>query len=272
MFRTDDHRYFWNGVGPYTSVTTAIKMYDKSAVFMGWAKWEVARFAVDHLDILVAHREHRSVEPSCAPCMQTARPYSAIAGARKWVASIPGYKADAARDLGTEVHGIAEAIGKGESPDVAPEFLPFAVQYRRFLADYEPKMRAVEYMGINRRHHYAGTGDILADIGGRVTCVDIKTHTKPTAIPDTYYPETAMQLAACSEFDFIGKEGDPTEYLMPKVERHAVLLLGRDDYRLIPYFPTHITMDAFVACLKLHAWQQGEARTVVGTPMKKEVA
>lgn len=272
IHRSDDHRYWWNGEGPYTSVTTAMKMYDKSDVLVGWAKRETAKFAVRNLDTLVAHRDHKSVDPSCAPCMKTARPFDPVSGATKWVASIPDYQSDIARDLGSQVHAIAEAIGKGEEPDVAPELLPFAQQYRRFLAEYQPDLLAIEYMGISRTHGYAGTGDILARIGGAVACIDIKTHTKSTPLPDTYYPETAMQLAACSRFDFVGKPGDPTEYPLPAATKYGVLLLGPDDYALIPYFVTDDTFDAFLACLRLHRWRQGEARVVVGKPTKEDVA
>lgn len=272
IHRTDDHRYYWQGDGPFPSVTTAIKMYDKSAVLTAWAKRETAAFAVRNLDTLVAHRAHRAVEATCAPCVKSGRPYDPLAGAAKWVASIPDYQSDAAKDLGTAVHAIAEAMGEGEEPDVAPDLLPFAVQYQRFLDEYRPELLAVEYKGVNREHGYAGTGDFIARIGGAVSVIDIKSHTKPTPIPDTYYPETAMQLAACARFDFIGREGDATEYPLPAASSYGVLLLGRDDYRLIPYFVTDQTFEAFLACLALYRWQQGEARTVVGTPIKEAAA
>lgn len=272
MYRSDDHRYWWQGEGPLPSVTTAMKMYDKSAVLMGWAKRETASFAVRNLDTLVAHRGHSSVDPACAPCMKAARPYDGTAAAQRWVAGIPDYQSDAARDLGTKVHAIAEDIGNGVEPDVAPELLPYAEQYRAFQAAYQPQMLAVEYMGVNRTHGYAGTGDFIARIGGSVACIDVKTHTKTTPIPDTYYPETSMQLAACSAFDFIGKAGDPTEYPMPKVDTYGVLLLGANGYRLIPYFVTPATFDAFLACLRLYRWQQGEARNIVGKPAKEDIA
>jgi hypothetical protein len=272
IYRSEDHRYWWNNEGPLPSVTTAMKMYDKSDVLTGWAKRETASFAVRNVDTLMAHSGHKTVDPGCAPCMKAGRRYDPVHSAIDWVKAIPGYQSDAARDLGTEVHGIAEAIGKGEDPDVAPAFLPYAVQYRRFLEEVRPDLLAIEYMGINRTHGYAGTGDILARIAGTVACIDIKTHTKPTKIPETYYPETAMQLAACSRFDFIGKPDDPTEYPLPKATTYGVLLLGAEDYRLIPYFVTDETFDAFLACLRLYRWRQGEARVVVGKPHKEEIA
>ena len=40
---------------------------------------------------------------------------------------------------------------------------------------------------------------------------------------------------------------------------------GRDDYRLIPYAVTDTTFEAFVHCLQLWRWRQGEAKTIVGS-------
>jgi hypothetical protein len=264
MHRTSDHRYYWRGEGPFPSVTTAMKLYDKSDVLTGWAKRETASFAVRHLDVLLAHREHYAIDPTCAPCAKGGRPYDRDLAARKWIAAISDYKRDTAADLGTEVHRIAEEIGKGQEPDVAPELLPYANTYRVFLDEYQPRFLAIEYMGLNREHGYAGTGDFIAELAGPVAAIDIKSWTKDEPIPSTYYPETSMQLAACSRFDFIGKAGDDTEYPMPAVEKYGVLLLGRDDYRLIPYFVTDETFAAFLACLSLYRWRNGEARTING--------
>jgi hypothetical protein len=272
IYRTDDHRYYYGGQGPFPSVTTAMKMLDKSDVLMGWAKRETANFAVRNLDVLTAHREHHSVDPSCAPCMKAARPYDGTAAAAKWVATIPDYQSDKARDAGTEIHALAEAIGKGEPTAELSPFAPYAQQYRRFLAEYAVELLAIEYMGINETEGYGGTGDIIGRIGGKVACIDIKSWTKDKQVPDTYYPETAMQLIACSRFEFIGKVGDPTRYPLPKVETYGVLLLAENDYRLIPYFPTDDTYGAFLACLRLYRWRQGEARVVVGKATKEEAA
>lgn len=263
MHRSSDHRYWWNGAGPYPSVTTAMKMLDKSDVLVGWAKRETAAFAVRHLDVLARHLEHVAADPLCVPCAKAGRPFDRDQAAQRWISAIPDYQKDAAADLGTRVHGIAESIGRGEEPDVVPELLPYATQYRSFLADVAPDILAVEYMGLNRTHGYAGTGDLIANIAGVTTLIDIKTHTKPTPIPDTYYPETALQLAACSRFDFIGREGDPIEHPMPAVARYGVLLIGASGWRLIQYWVTDETFAAFTACLGLLRWKKGEATSIV---------
>ncbi len=275
IHRTEDHRYYFNGQGPLPGVTTAIKSLDKSDALVGWAKKETASFAVRNLDALVAHRGHNTPVPECSPCAANAArrtPLDRQEAARVWVSSIPDYIKDSAADLGTRVHAVAEAMGRGEVPDDAADLVPFGAQYRRFMADYLPQFHAIEYKGINLTHGYGGTGDIIATLGTDLVqfgpgawAIDIKTHTKDTPLPRTYYPETAMQLAACSRFDFIGRPGDPTEYAVPRVDAHAVLLIGRDDYRLIPYAVTDTTFDAFLHCLALHRWRNGEAKTIVGS-------
>ena len=279
MHRTDEHLYYMNGEGPFLNVTGAIGMYDKSDALVGWAKRETAAFALRNLDALVAHRQHNYPIPECEPCatnLARTRMVSQSDAARMWVSSIPDYMKDAAADLGTAVHLVAEQIAKGE--EYNPLFEPYAIQYRRFLDNYQPEFRAIEYMGLNRTEGYGGTGDIVAEIfpGGVppsiVAAIDIKTHTKPTPLPRDYYPTTGMQLAACSRFEFIGKPGDPAEYPMPRVEAHAVLLLGGDDYRLIPYAVTDETFDAFLACLKVLRWKNGEAKSIVGRSLPQAAA
>lgn len=275
LYRTEDHRYFWNGKGPYVSVTTAKSVYDKSDALVGWAKKETAAFALRSLDALVAHRGHNTPVPECSPCaadLARRTPKGRDEAARMWVSSMPDYIRDSAADLGTRVHAAAEMLGLGKDDEVEADVIPFAEQYRRFLDDYDPEFLAIEYMGLNTTHEYAGTGDIIARLPAGAAhplnttwAIDIKTHTKDTPLPKTYYPDTAMQLAACSRFDFIGREGDPTEYAMPRVDAHAVLLLGRDDYRLIPYAVTDATFDAFLSCLSLWRWRHGEAKTIVGS-------
>lgn len=264
IYRNEKHRYWWNGTGPFTSVTTAMSMYDKSDVLVNWAKKETALFALRNLHVLTGHlASHNSPEPGCPPCMKAYRPFSRQESARKWVSSIADYKRDAAADLGTRVHALAERMGQGHEDEVEPELRPFAVQYRRFIDERRPTFVEIEYMGVNLSYEYAGTGDIIADIDGKRLAIDIKTHTKDTPLPTTYYPETGMQLAACSRFEFIGKPDDPTPYPMPEVDGHAVLLVGRDDYRLVPYAVTGGTFGAFLDCLRLHRWKHGEAKTIV---------
>src|SRR5450759_1599793 len=61
LTRTAAHVYTWNDAGtvhgPLPSVTTILKVVDKSGPLVGWAKRETAACAVRNLDALVAMRE-----------------------------------------------------------------------------------------------------------------------------------------------------------------------------------------------------------------------
>ena len=267
IWRTEDHQYYWNGNGPFPSVTTAIGMYDKSAALMGWQKREISSFAIRHLDVLIAHREHNTPDPLiCAPCaanVKRRKPVDRTEAARLWVASIPDYKKNDAADLGTEVHLIAERMALGHDDEISPALLPYAQQYMGFMEERHPEYLHIEYMGINTTHWYGGTGDFLAVIDGETWAVDIKTFTKPGPVPRTYYPTTGMQLAACTRFEFIEDANHPDPQPVPPIDRYAVLLVGTEDYALIEYRVTDRTFEAFLSCLNLYNWSKTEAQEIV---------
>lgn len=267
IYRTDDHRYYWMGEGPYPGVTTSMKALDKSDVLVGWAKRETAAFAIRNIDILAAHRGHNAPMPECPPCRQSRPPFDRARAAQYWVSSIPDYQRDVAADAGTRIHAIAERMATEPDYRGDPALTPYATQYARFQAHNRPQYLAIEYMGMNLTAGYGGTGDFIAlmtegPFAGLTVAVDIKSHTKPTPVPAKYYPETGMQLAACTRFEFIGKPNDPTQYPLPKVNAYAVLLLGADDYSLIPYRVTDDTYEAFLHCLALTRWRNGEGKTM----------
>jgi hypothetical protein len=288
IFRTADHRYFDHGAGPLTSVTTAMKLYDKSDALVGWAKKETSRFAMANLHVLVAHREHSGegiIEEGCPPCETEVKRRNKVGmaeSARIWVSSIPDLIKDSAADLGTRVHGVAEKIANGivDLPDL--DVAPFALQYQEWREAFRPAYHAIEYVGVNRTHGYAGTGDFVASLDhpdyDGVWAIDIKSHTKDTPLPATYYPETGMQLAACSRLEVVGtdvvhlpndallaRDVRPFTDITPPIRGHAVLLLGREDYRFVPYAVTDRTFEAFLSCLSLSRWRHGEAKTYVGS-------
>jgi hypothetical protein len=259
IHRTEDHWYYYDGAGPFPGVTTIIGMYDKSDALIGWAKREVSSFAIRRLAD-IEKRLHEGEDPERV---------------RKWIASIPDYQRDAAADLGTRVHEAAEELANfGRMAAVSDDVRPYALQYQRFMAETQPDILLVEYMGISLTHRYGGTGDLivrprLGRFAGKTTAIDIKTFTKPGPIPTkkgvaTYYPTTGMQLAACTRFDFLGREGDPTRMVVPSVDAYAVLYLGSEDYHLIEYKVTGETFEAFLACRRLLEWKHGEGKTIVG--------
>src|SRR5450759_1104644 len=104
LTRTADHRYAWRdnrtSVTNIPSVTTILKVVDKSGPLTGWAKRETAACAVRNLDVLVRMRE-------------TGGDTAAV----NWLKGIPDFKRDSAADVGTRVHLFAEQLARGEEPD-----------------------------------------------------------------------------------------------------------------------------------------------------------
>ena len=247
LWRTADHRYFWQEpgkplVGPLTSVTTAMKALDKPAL-VPWAKRETAACAIRNL-------------PMLADMVQSGGPQAAV----DWLKRIPDYQRDTSADLGTRVHILAEKVALGGSPEVTAEEAPFVASYRRFLAEFRPDILRVEAMICNLSHEYAGTLDLLARVDGAVTLIDIKSGSG-------VYPETALQLAALANGEFLGWPGDPRKHPLPHIDAHAVLHLRPDGYRLVPFAVDNDTFWRFLEAKGLWEWLQGQAKTVMGAPL-----
>lgn len=247
LFRDAQHRYYWNGEGPLPGVTGVIGVLDKPAV-VAWAKRETARCAVDN---------HQFVEDMLARGGKPA--------AIEWLSRIPDYQRDTAADLGSAVHRHAESLAHGNALTVEPEHSAHVVAYQRFLADHRPTFVAVERMVANLTAGYGGTFDAIADIGGVRWLLDIKTSKGA-------YAETAMQLAAYANAEFIGDVGDPRRYAIPQIDRYGVVHIRPEQYArgyaLIPYSVGQTEYDAFLACLTLTRWKAQRAASVKGEPVK----
>lgn len=154
-----------------------------------------------------------------------------------------------ASDLGTRAHAWAENAVLGHPPLDDPEVEAFGQQFLRFLADYgvdlDRDIEASEATIINRKHGYAGTGDLwlrLRVAGQRskvLSLLDIKTSEKRK--PLEVYPDNAMQLAALANGETLLLPNG-TEVPAPKgIKAYYVLSLRLDDYALVP-MPMHGTI------------------------------
>lgn len=237
MMRTDDHRYYWNAEGPFPGVTTVQGVLDKSGALMGWAAKQVAATAVRD-----AFRTAWDRQSGIAEDVLIDR-----------LAKLPEKARDKAADLGSSVHWHAEQIALGKPAFVPEAEAPFIRQYLAWREEWQPEYLEVEYQGINRAHRYGGTGDLIVKAKGETWLLDIKS--------GRYYDETALQLVACAEFDFIGKANDPTEYPMPEVERFGVLDLKPDGWKVVPYrFDRAATFEAFGHLAAVYHWKQTHKR------------
>ena len=236
LTRTANHVYTWSdGRAIYTplpSVTTILRVIDKSGPLVGWAKRETAACAVRNLDMLLRMREA-----------------GGDAAAVAWLKGIPDFQRDTAADVGSRIHALAEQINRGLEPAVSTDEASFIDSYRRFLA--------VEEMVASLRHGYAGTLDAIASIGGETWVLDVKTGTG-------LYPETGLQLAAYASADFIGRPGSARRFRLPRATRYGAIHVRPEGARLVEYRVDRGTFAAFLEARRLFAWQQGPAKSVVG--------
>lgn len=241
LYRTADHRYFFNGVGPIPSVTTIQGKLDKSGPLVGWAKKATAACAVRNLPMLVQ-------------MAASGGPEAAVA----WLKSIPDYQRDTAADIGSRVHTLAERLARGEAVEVTDEERPFAERYATWIAAAAPEFLYLEEMVANLTVGYAGTFDAILRLRGKTYLADVKTGAG-------IYADTAIQLAAYAHGEFIGRPGDPTKYRLPAIDAYAVLHVRPDQpTEFVPYAVTDASWQAFLACKTLHDWSEGEAKTVKG--------
>jgi hypothetical protein len=254
-YRTEKHQYYWNGRGPYPSVTTILDVMDKPAL-VSWAKRTVAEIAVNRWEEVGAYIQRDS-------------PDAAI----QWLKGLPDYQRDAAGKLGTSIHLWADIASRGQEPDgetfqPSEEERPYLEAYRRFqvfLTEHQGKVVSGEKM-VWSVDGYAGTYDLIirfgcpADCHGGLWLLDLKTSKSGP------YSEWALQLIAYGTADFIIIEDDPTPYPMPVIERYGVLHLRPDLYtdtgwRLIEYPLIPSDRMAFLGALEIWRWKQEKRYT-----------
>lgn len=239
LYRTPDHLYFWNGAGPLPSVTTIIGKIDKSGPLIGWAKRITAEAAISHRAEMDGWVEMAGVD-----------------GAVSLLTKAATVKRDSAADMGTRVHALADSLARGLPTVVTAEEKPFVDGYLAWMRERKPIFRYSEDMVASLRYGYAGTFDAICVIDGETWLIDNKTSRG-------VYPETALQLAAYANADFIGRPGLAKQGRIPHIDRFGVLHLRPEGYRLVEYAITPGTFSAFLAALAIHHWIEGEAKTVM---------
>lgn len=252
LTRDAKHFYSWNGGPKVPGITTVIGVMDKPAL-VGWAKRETA---------VAALRNWRVIEGMVKqqPVVEESITYHPAVA---YLKAMPGYQKDAAADVGTRVHAIAEAMTKGEKPEVAEDVLPFAEAYiRDFLERYKPKTAPlyveamVYHEGNDLVMPYGGTMDLICRIDDDIWAIDHKTSKSGV------FAETALQLAAGRFAQFIGRPGDPEQYAMPNVTRYGVLWIRPEGAQLVEYKVTPAEFQAFTACRLLWHWVNVRSKNV----------
>lgn len=252
LTRTAAHVYTWSDgraiYSPLPSVTTILKVVDKSGPLVGWATREVATSAVRNLDALVALRAESGAD-----------------AAIQWLKTGPDRARNTAANRGTQVHLLAEQIIRGQEPVVPEELAGHVNAYRGFLRQWSPRFIAVEQMvcSLTPGLGFAGTFDGIADIAGERWMLDIKTSTG-------VYAEASLQLSAYGAAQFIGRPGDPRRYRLPRATRFGVIHVREDRAELVPVAVDRSTFATFLRALEVWQWTQGAAKTVIGKPITRE--
>lgn len=216
--------YYKDGSGHrIPGVTTILGDGVPKPALINWAANSTAEYAVDKWDRLT------ELEPSAR--------LKELQGARYSVS-------DKAKKRGTEVHGYAERLVKGEEVKGIPDELRGHVEaYVRFLDKFEVDPILVEATIVNYRYGYAGTLDLVAE----VTCedgerrrllLDVKTNEKGI------FGETALQLAAYRYADFY-LDGDGQERPMIEVVGCGAILVNSEQAQLIPCTADEQVMKSF---------------------------
>lgn len=84
---------------------------------------------------------------------------------------------DTAGDIGKDVHAFAEKIFRGIPAELPthPKALKAIEALQKWIADSGVKPIDVELICFSKSAFFAGTMDLLADVGGKLTYIDLKT-------------------------------------------------------------------------------------------------
>lgn len=132
-------------------------------------------------------------------------------------ARVPFAVRDDAAARGKEVHQLIETWGRtGQLPGGHP----YGPSFEGFLRVWRPDPVAVELTVFSTKHGYAGTTDMIADVGGELWVLDFKTS-------KSVYYEYHLQTAAYKHAEW-AKFPDGRVGPKPEVQRTGVVLLRPD--------------------------------------------
>ena len=119
----------------------------------------------------------------------------------RYYANLPDYKTAEAimnksAEEGTLVHDTVEAILRDKRPMIPNSIAPAINAFYDFTQKHKLVAHRIEDRVISRKHWYAGTMDILAEVDGRLGVLDIKTS---TAIFRDYSIQTSAYIEALKE-------------------------------------------------------------------------
>jgi hypothetical protein len=166
-------------------------------------------------------------------------------GMVKALKEVPWTGRDTAAVRGTKVHRYAERIVNGERVPEDDDTLPvwgYIESCVRFLDDWRAAPVLTETVVGSRRHRYAGTLDLVADLpDGRRALMDYKTSNSGV------WPEAALQLAAYRHADFyLGSDGSEVAMKELGINCAYAVWLRADGYDVIPLATSERVFEAFL--------------------------
>jgi hypothetical protein len=223
----DNHKYGWQGAGPWPSVTGITGWQDGINGSGGLTTW-AAKIAAE------------------AVWMNPGNLDDAVATAMTAI--------NRQRNIGSSVHGKVADLLAGKAWTRTPETGLYLDGYSLFMAQHHPEFIYSEQVVLSPSRSYGGRFDFIAKIGGRIALCDIKTGKLKAS--------HRLQLAGYAAADFIGKPDDPTEYPLPRIKDFYVLLLREGSYELVPLAVTSADRRHFLTLVKTYhaakAWELEE--------------
>ena len=236
--RSDDHVYYYAGRA-FPSVTTILKTIDKGYALVNWAAKSTAKAALRMMEGEPSQWALASLLASVGP-----------EGVVKALTESSSWERDEAAHAGTQIHGLADRIVRGEPDMIIPEaYRQHVHHYAEWWAASQWRLRASEAMVIQPDHGYGGTLDLLAyDADGRTVLADIKTG-------KGVYSEAVLQLTAYGDAQYLQtQEGDL--FAMPAIDRYVILHVTRDGVREIEVSVGTLERMAWAGCMDLYAWHR----------------
>lgn len=230
---------YWDGEKKLPGVTTIISNGYPKGALIDWAGKTTANYAIDHW-----------AELEELPPTQRLKQLNEARFTDR----------DSAANRGRDVHRYAEALVAGERVKKPDDIAGHIESYVRFLDEFEPHPIVVEGVVINRQHGYAGTLDLIADIGEERWLLDIKTSRSGV------FGDVALQLAAYRYAESLLDEHGQ-EKPMLDVHRTGSVHVRADGYSLIPVEagPQEFRMFLYVQQV---AWFTERASYLLGEPME----
>ncbi len=116
-------------------------------------------------------------------------------------AGLPDFKTGEAiktksAEEGTLIHDAIEAILRGESTQIPDSIKPAISAFMEFYNRNNIIAHKIEERLVSKKHNYAGTMDVLAEINGKLGVLDIKTS---VAIYRDYSIQTSAYVEALKE-------------------------------------------------------------------------